>query len=278
MDNKVSAIALMTALFASAASQAQTDSTTPKQGLFDTKHLISIGGTWQSTKTTIRATTENFDPEPITLRELGANERDTSYFIDYRYRFKPNWSVFAGTYQFTGSGQSQSQHDFNYDGVEFEAGLDLESKFEIDIYMVNVLYTVHRSDKLEIMLGGGVHAFDLSAEVSGSASINDQSSEVRRAGGTLLAPVPNVRGAATWDLSDRFGLSLVGGWLSANVQDYSGDFVYAHLRGYYKFTENFGVSLGYQLTNIDISRDRARSDIAFDSELDGPSFTLTYSF
>jgi opacity protein-like surface antigen len=278
MNTRFYFVALVLALVNAASAAAQSADTSFNAKLFGKKHMLSLGTTRQATTTTFRATRDNADPVSITLDELGADKRDTSYFIDYRYRVTPNWSLFAGTYQFTGSGGSISERDFNFDGVEFTAGAELQSKYEVDVYMVNVLYTVHRSDRLEVMLGGGLHAFDLSAEISGNVTINEQAGELRKAGSTLLAPVPNLRGSATWALTDRFGIGLVGGWLSANVGDYSGDFVYAHLRGYYRFTDSLGVSLGYQLTNIDIERDRARSSVAFNSELDGPSLTLTYSF
>lgn len=278
MNNKASYMIVAIALLHATNASAQTADTSPSAALFGKKHMLSLGTTRQATTTTLQSTRNNADPVSITLEELGADKRDTSYFFDYRYRLKPNWSLFAGTYQFTGSGQSVSEREFNFDGVEFTAGQELQSKYEIDIYMVNVLYTVHRSDKFEVMLGGGLHALDLSAEISGTLTVNEQTSELLQAGSTLLAPVPNLRGSATWALTHSFGIGVVGGWLSANVGDYSGDFIYAHLRGFYNFTDSLGVSVGYQLTNIDIRRDGARSTVAFDSELDGPSLTLTYSF
>ncbi|MDA8961787.1 hypothetical protein N9H37_00310, partial [Congregibacter sp.] len=217
-------------------------------------------------------------PVDINLSNLGINDRDYSYFVDYRYRLKPKWSIFAGTFQYSSSGDRTNERDFNYDGVEFTTVSELRSELNIDVYIVDLLYTVHRSDTVEVMLGGGVHALDLGVSFAGSVGVNDQSSEIRRANGAVLAPVPNLRGAATWALNENFGFSLVAGWLSADVDTYSGDFVYGHLRANYQFSERFGASLGYQITDIDISEERSRGEVSFNAELDGPSFTLTYSF
>ncbi|WP_008293121.1 outer membrane beta-barrel protein [Congregibacter litoralis] len=245
---------------------------------FDDKHKLSIGATRQTTEITIAATTENFEPTPLTLDDLGVSNSDNSYFIDYRYKFSERWSLFAGAYSFSGSGENVWSRDFNFDGTEFTANTRVRADLEIDTYMVDLLYTVHRSDNVQVLLGAGFHALDFGIGLRGRLEINGESAEVATAGTTLLAPVPNVRGSASWALNDRIYVSLVGGWLSANVDEYEGDFVYAHLRGFYRIGEKFGVSLGYQSTDIDIKRVRATDTVDLNAQLDGPTVTLTYSF
>ncbi|MDP5072248.1 MAG: hypothetical protein NWQ45_15225 [Congregibacter sp.] len=242
------------------------------------KHMISIGATRQATDITLSATSENFEPSPLTLDDLGVEKRDTSYFIDYRYRITPRWSVFAGAYSFSGAGETINSRDFNFDGVDFTADTQLRADLDIDAYMLDILYSVHRSEKVEVLLGAGLHALDFGVALAGNLQIGDEALSAQTAAANLLAPVPNLRGSATWQLSDRFELNLVGGWLSANVGDYDGNFVYAHLRGFYRFGEHFGASLGYQLTDIDITQTRERSTIDINAQLDGPSLTLTYGF
>ncbi|GAB5413917.1 MAG: hypothetical protein Cons2KO_15200 [Congregibacter sp.] len=246
--------------------------------LFDKKHVFSAGFTRQHTDATIGAAADGRAPLEITLDDLGIDDQDDSYYFEYRYRFKPRWSVFAGAYSFSGKGGRTNSRDFTYDGVEFTAGTELQADLGVDAYIVDVLYSVHRSENLEIMLGGGLHALDLSADIGARLTVGEQSNEFRRAGTTLLAPVPNFRGAATWNLSDNMGFSFVGGWLSANVDNYDGSFSYAHLRAHYSFGNGFGAALGYQITDVDITESRARGDLLYNIELDGPTFTLTYGF
>ncbi|WOJ97222.1 outer membrane beta-barrel protein [Congregibacter brevis] len=254
------------------------DDESAKSHFFDDTHKISVGATRQSTSLTIGVTTENFDPTPISLDDLGIDNSDNSYFVDYRYRFKPRWSLFAGAYSFSGTGQRLSTRDFNFDGQEFTANTQIAASLDIDTYMVDVLYAVHRSDNLEILLGGGLHALDFGVGISGRIEIDGEVLEAAAAGETLLAPVPNLRGSASWAVNDRVFFSLVGGWLSATVDEYDGDFTYAHLRGYYRFGEQIGVSVGYQITDIDITRKGALSTTSINAQLDGPTVTLTYSF
>jgi hypothetical protein len=217
------------------------------------KHIIFVGTTRQSMDAEISAAAEGFDPITLKLEDLGVENRDTSYYVEYRYRFKPRWAMIAGAYSFSGSGNRTSQRDFNYDGIEFSAGSEIETELDIKAYIVDVMYTLSQSDSYELLIGGGVHALDLGATIAGQVFVGNETSEFRQSGTTLLAPVPNIRSSFTWAATQRLALSVAGGWLSANVDSYEGDFIYAHLRANYQISEHFGVVLGYQRTNIDIT-------------------------
>jgi hypothetical protein len=244
----------------------------------DPKHRISIGVAEQDADLGIRATVGDLDPIVLKARDLGISDRDYSYYLDYRYRFRPRWAVVAGAYGFSDSGTREAERDFNYDGVEFTAGAELTTRFEADAYLVDVMYALHRDERSEFMIGGGVHALDLSASLAASVAVDEERREFRRSGTTLLAPVPNLRMAGTWVFSERFALHGIGGWLSANVDEFSGDFVYAHLRLAYALTEQMSLALGYQRTDIDITQERSNSELNYDLRLEGFTFTFAFSF
>ncbi|MEE4108025.1 MAG: hypothetical protein V2I24_01675 [Halieaceae bacterium] len=242
------------------------------------KHRVSLGIAEQDADLGIRATADGFDPIVLKARDLGISDRDYSYYLDYRYRFRPRWAVVAGAYGFSDSGSGEAERDFNYDGVEFTAGAELATRFEADAYLLDVMYAVHRGERSELMIGGGIHALDLSASIAGAVSIDEERREFRQAGTTVLAPVPNLRMAGTWVLSERFALHGVGGWLSANVDEFSGDFVYGHVRLAYALTRQMSLALGYQRTDIDITQEKPRSELNYDVRLDGFTLTFAYSF
>ena len=252
--------------------------TSIRDSVFGNKHLISFGGARQTADAFIRATVGERDPVSLSLEDLGIDDRDETFFVEYRYRATENWTVLAGAYTFTGSGSRTAERDFNYDGVDFTVGTALSAELGVDAYILDALYKVYKSDSLEIDLGGGIHALDLSASIRADLSVGDFAGSESFAGTTLLAPVPNFRAAATWMLGERVGLRFVGGWLSANIDDYEGSFVYGHIRTFYSFNENLGVSLGYQLTEVDITENRERSAIEYDVALEGPTITFTFSF
>ena len=73
---------------------------------------------------------------------------------------------------------------------------------------------------------------------------------------------------------------LVGtlGWLSLEYEQYDGSFSYIHARTVYRLTEHFGIALGYQFLDMDLTVDRTRGDAGFDIQFNGPSLHLAYSF
>lgn len=253
-------------------------STSKGERFLNAKHRISAGMAQQDMDAGIRSTIDGFDPIVVKLDELGVDDSDNSYYVDYRYRFNPRWSMLAGAYSFAGSGSRTAERDFNYDGVDYTAGAEIRADFDIDAYLLDVMYSVHRGERSEILVGAGIHALDMAASLRGTLTVDDQQAQTSQSGTTLLAPVPNLRFAATWLATDRIVLTATAGWLSANVDDYEGSFVYAHLRGVFAVTENVGIALGYQRTDIDITQIRARSELNYDVRLDGPTLTLTYAF
>jgi hypothetical protein len=242
------------------------------------RHVLSVGIAGQKVDARIRATRTGFDPVGVDLDDLGVDNSDTSYYIDYRYRIKPNWTLIGGVYSFNGSGGQVAERSFNFDGVEYEAGAALRADFDIDAYILDVMYTVHRGESFELMAGGGIHALDLGARIAAGLSVGEEEIQGQTSGATLLAPVPNFRASAIWAITDRLAVHAVGGWLSANIDEYSGEFIYGHVRAMYRFTDSLGLALGYQRTKVDVTQERTRSELSFDAILDGQTVTLTYSF
>ena len=242
------------------------------------KHTLTFGLADQKVDARIRATVDGFDPVGVDLEDLGVDNNDTSYYFEYRYRFSPRWSATGAFYSFNGSGGQSVETTFNFDGVEYEAGAAVRADFDIDAYILDVMYTAYRSESFEFMVGGGLHALDLGATIAAEINLGEGSVRDSSSAATLLAPVPNLRAAATWAINDRIAVHAVAGWLSANIDEYSGRFIYGHVRAMYRFTDRFGAALGYQRTDIDVTEDRERSELSFDADLYGPTLTLTYSF
>ena len=78
----------------------------------------------------------------------------------------------------------------------------------------------------------------------------------------------------------RFSLSGAVGWLSLNIDDWDGDFLYWKADLNYRIGDGFNLSAGYQYTDIDITRDqRKRQRLSeYDLEYSGPSIHLSYGF
>ena len=72
-------------------------------------------------------------------------------------------------YTFSQDGTRATERDFNFDGFEFQAGASLDTELSVDTYILDVMYSLYQTDRAEIMFGGGIHAIDLEASISGRA-------------------------------------------------------------------------------------------------------------
>ena len=268
--------AVLSALVATAAT-AQAD---PLHPYLDTsnKHLLVLGYTWQEANVELSARRNPLPEASIDLDDLGTDDTYNSWFVEYRYRITDNWAMVASAYTFETDGSRTASRDFNFDGVEFEAGAALDTDLEVDTYIFDLMYTAYRGERGEVLVGGGFHMFDLSAEIAGTLSVGDFEVERSEASDEVLAPLPNFRAQGFYAFSPRVAMLATVGWLSANYDDYDGSFLYMHARLHYRFDNGFGVSAGYQFTDIDLERDKSNGKNKYELEFDGPTLLLSYSF
>ncbi len=208
------------------------------------KHTFMLGGFRQSVDGELYAHPDGRDKAAIDFNDLDVADTDTSFMVEYRYRLTDKWLFAVGAYQFSTDGKNEAGRDFEYDGVEFEAGARLDTHLEIDTYMIEVLYSVYKSDRAEILVGGGLHLFDFSAEIKSKVSVGDQERSGSEATDDILAPLPNFRAQGFYAITPKWAVVGSFGWLSANYEDYEGSFSYLHARTVYRFTDHFGVSVG----------------------------------
>ena len=74
---------------------------------------------------------------------------------------------------------------------------------DIDTYMVDVLYEVHRSDNLEILLGGGLHALDFGVGIAGRIEVDGEVRETATAGETATEGQRQQDMQRHYDANDR---------------------------------------------------------------------------
>ncbi len=244
---------------------------------FRRAHNLAVGLAFTGITPKITASRDGGGSAAVDFERLGVQDDDLNYFLEYRWRFKPKWALILTASKFDGTGFASARETFEFDDITVDAGADVRANVEIDVYLADVLYQVYESENSELMVGGGIHALDLGASLQVQTFLNEEEASLDRAGATLLAPVPNLRFSYLYS-TGRWGLTMNGGWLSANIDEYSGDFVYGHVRAHYRFAENWTASLGYQYTDIDVEQKRSLSTIGFDMVIDGPTFTVTYGF
>jgi hypothetical protein len=242
------------------------------------KHTFLLGGYRQVVDGELYAQVDGGKKRAIDFGDLDLDNTDTSIMAEYRYRLNDKWLFAVAAYRFDSSGKAETSKEFEYDGVTFEAGASLRTGLEVDTFMIEALYSVYKTDRAEILLGGGLHMFDFNASIGARVFIGDQELSGEEGSDDILAPLPNLRAQGFYAITPKWGVTGVVGWLSANYSDYEGGFSYFHGRATYRFTERFGVGAGYQYVDVDVEHDGEHGNSGFDVQFSGPTASLTYSF
>jgi hypothetical protein len=79
-------------------------------------------------------------------------------------------------------------------------------------------------------------------------------------------------------MTEKWEISVTGGWLSFDYDDYSGDYLFLTAFTEYRFTKNLGVGLSYQIAEIDVTEENSLKKVEFNMDFYGPSLFLTYGF
>ena len=242
------------------------------------KHTFILGGFRQSVDGELYAQADGRPKRIIDFDDLDIDDTETTFMGEYRYRLNDKWMFTVGAFQFDTDGSIEAANEFEYDGVVFEAGANLNTNLKVDTYMVEALYSVYKTDRAQIYLGGGLHMFDFSAAIEARVFVEDQERTGGQASDDILAPLPNLRAQGFYAITPKWAVTGAFGWLSANYGDYSGAFTYVHARTMYRLTERFGVGVGYQYVDVDLEVDRPHGEGGFDIQFHGPTAYLAYSF
>lgn len=244
-------------------------------------NMVFFGAFIQDGKGSVIAQRRDFEPRPVRLDNLGSDEEYTSWLLEYRHRFNKKWSASLGAYRFNTGNRFTAEEDFNFEGRDFTAGSELDLYFTMDTYMADVMYTLRSNEYMEWQVGGGLHVFDASLTLTntltldGQELVRDKESQSRA---TLTAPVPNLRTTGFYAFNPKWSIHGTLGWLSADVDRYSGDFFYSNVRVQYQVTERLGLAAGFQHVEADVEEAIDKGFNRFDMRFNGVTASLSYMF
>jgi hypothetical protein len=247
------------------------------------KHSFRLGVYSQDADITSQSTVDPLPPIEIDLiRDLDLDDSSESIFFNYRWRFKEKWSLSATFQRLELEGNGVAGFDFTYDGEPFVAGMVTDTQFDMDTYLIDVAYSIVRNDKWEVSVGGGIHAFDFDTTINGTLFLEGGGEETvlqsTSSSADVLAPLPNLRAAATYLISPRWEVTTGVGWLSLEIDNVDGKYTYFELGTEYRFTDRFGVGATYQVSKIEVTSTESDKLEKFDVEFSGPSIYLSYGF
>lgn len=246
-------------------------------------HFFRLGAYKQKADIQLGSTIKPFKPITINLADdLGTDDSSTAGNALYRWHFTHKWSLSVAYQRLELEGRGIAEKSFNFEGKEFTVGVQINTDFDMDTYLVDIGYSFVHNDKWEVTFGLGIHAFDIDSSIAGQITVTDGTGasilEGARAAVDVLAPLPNLRGSVTYMINPKWEVNASLGWLSLKIDEVDGKYLYFDLGTEYRISDRFGIGASYQLGDIDVTVDKTARVDKFDLEFEGPSIYISYGF
>ncbi|TXS93998.1 hypothetical protein FV139_10275 [Parahaliea maris] len=244
----------------------------------DDRHTFLAGAYFQESDPSIGARRNGQAGRNVKLDDLGADSDYVSWLAGYRWRFGERWSLALNANVFKADGRDSVERSFEFNGQTFEAGASLSSELNLNAYIADVMYSVYKSERAELQVGGGIHAFDYEIKFTGELNVDDASILRTSTTDDLLAPLPNLRLHGIYAFSPRWAVYGTFGWLSANIDAWDGRYLYANVATDYRLTKRLAVGLGYQAVSVEITHEGGHVESSLDITYQGPTLYMSYAF
>ena len=195
---------------------------------------------------------------------LGLDDEPSLIMGELGWQFGKNWGTTLQYFRSSRNARRTLEETFEWQGNTYEVGAELEAGTGMEITRIFFSRRFRDGGPHSLRLGAGVHWLELSAEVAGQARVDDQSTEFRRSAAKASLPVPNIGAWYRYSPSDRWLLSARVDWLSASIDDYSGDIWNGSAGINFRLWDHVGVGASYQYFQLAgrLKEDKWRGEVA----------------
>ena len=204
-------------------------------------------------------------------------KNDTNVFrLDGYYRFNDTHSIDFSYFSVNSSGYTSGSLEWNDHNI---SSASLHSYFNMDIYKVNYGYSFYHNEKVELALTAGLHITSISLGIAAYGTINGVSSSSYKSDTSVTVPLPVFGFKGEYTIIDKkLFVNYRADYFYLSVDKYKGYLVTSALNFEYRFVDNFGMGLGYNVNNIRLQAngDNARVDIT--NALSGAMVYVSYIY
>jgi hypothetical protein len=164
------------------------------------------------------------------------------------------------------------------DDVTYPVNASITAGFKTAIYRFTIGYSFIRNDTTEIGAAIGLHATDLEFSLSGQGSSGGAPVSVQTRRKDFLAPMPTVGLYGTFEVMPHVTINARADYLSLGIDDYDGSILNAQASISYRFTDTFGIGVGYRYVDYDLDVEKDNYVASFDYQFNGPSIFIEAGF
>jgi opacity protein-like surface antigen len=247
--------------------------------VLDDKFTFKLGASWLKADGSFSSTREGDPTEKLTTSDLGVDDTETNAAFSARWRFTERWRLTFDYFGLDVNGNVREDFDnLDFGDIQASGFLAVDTKFKTDFYIAQVGYSLLKNERAELGIGAGVHIVRFDTKLKVSGGINNASGSVQSDSVDLTAPLPNVLGYGTYAFTPKLSLDGSVGWFGLSYDDYDGNLLTLAANLDYRLTDHFGVGVGYNYINMDLTIDKSNRKDKYDIDYKGPVLYVTASF
>lgn len=191
---------------------------------------------------TIAGSSREFDFE----NALGLDDSPDLFMAELGWQFSENWGVAVQYFRSKRNGSRTLDESFEWQDELYDIGVQIDAGTKMEITRFFFARRFRDNGPHSVKVGAGIHWIDLSAYISGDATLNDQTTEFRTSTARASLPVPNIGIWYRYSPNQNWMASVRTDWLSASIDDYSGDIWNASVGVNFRLWDHIGIGANYQ--------------------------------
>lgn len=212
---------------------------------------------------------------------LGLDIETTVLKLDAHYRLTPASQIVASWYRIDTDANKTLRTSADWvdpDGNEItiEAGSEVSSNLQYDIFKVGYYWSFHHTDKVELLFGGGLHIsrFEIGLDVETDATGNPTSQDSRRVAQTV--PLPTLGIGLNYRINPSLYWFLKTEGFYLKYDDWDGSYAETQLGIEYAVLENVGVGMALASDSLSASETTSEYKFKYDNKLNGVNLYVSW--
>lgn len=252
--------------------------------VFGDTFTLMLGGMQHTADATLRSTREGRPPVELDLDDLEMDTEATTLWVGFGWQFADSWGISGSFSSFDGEGSAIAMEDGNYGDIEWSVNAALDSELDMDLYIIDLHWDFINTGRSHLGVGVGLHVADMSSSISARAEPDVDGNPIESinlgvSSADVTAPLPNVLVRGGHRFGDSFYIGARFGYFALEVDDVDGELITASASAEWRpGGGNFGLGLGYQYAEIDVTRDRTSREVDFNLKGDGPILFVSVGF
>ncbi len=245
---------------------------------------FKIGGMNYKADAKFSSTREGRPEVELDLNDLDVDDKATNIWLGFNWQFADNWGLSFTYSAYDGEGVALASEDGNFGDIDYSVNATLESEFDIEYYIVSLGWDFINTGQSHFGVGFGLHIADLSTTLAATLELDVDGNpitpvELGASTADVTAPLPNFQIRGGHRFGDSFYLGGYLGYFALELDDVDGELITGTVFGEWRpGGGNFGVGLGYQFIDIEVTEETSSRTNKLDTEGTGPMLYVSVGF